>query len=124
MSFQSNHRAGLSASRYVKGLLATKGSDGRISAERGSSERDRLGTIQIGFTALEYLMFLYMNHHIKVATRSSRLSSLSLAGDSQAGASVDASRYFDFHRAFTLYSAGASALATRVPDDFARSSAR
>ena len=88
--------------------------DGKFAAERRLHHRDRDPAIEIGAVALEDRVRLDGEENIEVARRAAAHSGLALAGETNAGAVLDAGGNVDRQRALPGHPAGAGAFVARI----------
>src|SRR5271154_388216 len=97
-------------------LGSVERADGEFAPERCLHHRDRHPAIEVGAVALEERMRLDGEKNVKVAGRPAPHSRLALAGETNAGAVLDAGGNIDRERALPGPAAGAGAFVARIFD--------
>ena len=118
--FTRNVAPGLRALGNFHDTFAIERGDGNLGAQRRLRERNGNGAIQVLAFALEERVLPGVQHDVEIAGRPAINASLALAGVQHARAFLDARRNFDRDRALSRDAAMASALGTRIDDQFAR----
>src|SRR4051794_16482088 len=110
-------RAVLRAFRNLQLVRLSEGGHFDLAAERGLSNVQRDGAVQVVFVALEEGVLLHLQEHIKIARRAAVPAGLAFAGEPQAVAIGDAGRNVYLELALRLAITLAATFGARIADD-------